>query len=137
MGTSVNAQFDDNSEYVRSVKAMCKIVMERSFHLLQLTDVTFPLTQNYYIQKKALNVLHTHTNNVIRRRREELLSKKKNSAPVNEHIVNGVDDYEITTYKNKKAFLDLLLEATVDGRPLTQEEIREEVDTFMFEVRVY
>ncbi|KAJ3655743.1 hypothetical protein Zmor_014858 [Zophobas morio] len=133
MGTSINAQFDDNSEYVRSVKAMCKIIIERLFNILQLTDITFPLTQNYYIQKKSLNILHTHTNNVITRRREELLNKKKTSAPVNEHVVNGVGDYEISTYKNKKAFLDLLLEATVDGRPLTQEEIREEVDTFMFE----
>ncbi|EFA04665.2 cytochrome P450 CYP4BN1 [Tribolium castaneum] len=130
MGISINAQFDDNSDYVRSVKAMCRITMERLFHLLEMNDVTYPLTKNYYTQKKSLNVLHNQTNSVINRRRKELENKTEAINVTNE---DKADNNDTLFGRNKKAFLDLLLQATVDGRPLTQEEIREEVDTFMFE----
>ncbi|KAJ3632246.1 hypothetical protein MTP99_009263 [Tenebrio molitor] len=122
MGTKINAQENSDSEYVRSVKDMCRIIIERSFSFLQLFDLTYPLTKNYYVEKKALKVLHQHTNSVITKRRGEL----KNPATKK----TQVDDFGP---KIKKAFLDLILDAKVDGRSLTQEEIREEVDTFMFE----
>lgn len=39
--------------------------------------------------------------------------------------------------KNKTAFLDLLLNAVDNGAYISEDAIREEVDTFMFEVGNY
>ncbi|KAJ3655751.1 hypothetical protein Zmor_014866 [Zophobas morio] len=122
MGVTINAQDDDQSEYVQSVKAMTRILVERSLSPLQMYDFLYPLTKNYYSQKKALKILHEKSNTIITQKLEKLQNKETNTVED--------DEFEI---KKRKTFLDILLSAQVDGRPLTQEEIREEVDTFMFE----
>lgn len=74
-------------------------------------------------EKATLKILHAFTDSVIKARRKELLC--------NDNISD--DSFDSTGSKRKKALLDLLLMATVDGAPLTDLDIREEVDTFMFE----
>jgi len=122
MGTSVNAQNEIDSEYVKAVKTMCKVVMDRSVSPVEVIDFFYYFTKNYREEKKALKVLHDYTMSVIKSKREVLA---KNS--------NHFEEEDEFGKKRRVAFLDLLLKSTVDGRPLTDTEIREEVDTFMFE----
>lgn len=90
------------------------------FDPIKQIDFFYQFTDLYKQEQKLLSVLHGFTDGVIQSRREDLLS---------EHPAES----ETMGIKKKKALLDILLQATVDGEPLSNMDIREEVDTFMFE----
>lgn len=70
-----------------------------------------------------MKVIHDFTDVVIANRRRELLQKQGSLSQE-----PSVDEFGV---KKRMALLDVLLQSTVDGQPLTNEEIRDEVDTFM------
>lgn len=72
--------------------------------------------------------MHKFSNEIIAKRREYLLEKQSNES--NESVAK---DDDIGTNK-KEVFLDILLQSTIDGRPLSNAEILEETDTFLFAV---
>lgn len=123
MGVSINAQQHPSSEYVTSVKEMCRIVTERGMSLIKQNDFLYKFTSDYAKECEALKVLHGFSASVIKERKQGIVSKNKSDEDANN--VLGV--------KKRKAFLDLLLEVSQkEEDPLTDEELREEVDTFMF-----
>ncbi|XP_055549740.1 cytochrome P450 4d1-like isoform X1 [Wyeomyia smithii] len=123
MGTKVNAQVNSDSVYVKAVKDMSTIAMQRTYNIWSRYSFTFQFTKYAKMQEEALKVLHGYTDSVIRTRRAELGSVNQRN--------NNEDDIGI---RKKTAFLDMLLQTvTADGQPLSDLEIREEVDTFMFE----
>ncbi|XP_075157442.1 cytochrome P450 4d1-like isoform X2 [Haematobia irritans] len=128
MGVSVNAQTNADSEYVRAVKTIATVLHKRMFDILYRFNLTYRFTKLAREEKKALAVLHGFTEKVIIQRREELLKAQEHKK---ENGKQATDD-DVGT-KRKMAFLDILLQSEIDGKPLSNLDIREEVDTFMFE----
>ena len=101
---------------------MGEVIGSRFFNIFLQVEWIFRLTPNYKKQKKCLKVLHEFTDSVIIARRDELL---KQEAYPKENV-----DTEST--ERRLVLLDVLLQSTIDDKPLSNREIREEVDTFIF-----
>uniref|UniRef100_A0A1I8NQC7 Cytochrome P450 n=1 Tax=Stomoxys calcitrans TaxID=35570 RepID=A0A1I8NQC7_STOCA len=127
MGVSVNAQTNADSEYVRAVKTIAMVLHKRMFDIIYRFNLTYRLTKLAREEKKALAVLHGFTEKVIIQRREELLKAQQQTEDQSTNADADVGS------KRKMAFLDILLQSEIDGKPLSNLDIREEVDTFMFE----
>ncbi|XP_065569758.1 cytochrome P450 4C1-like isoform X2 [Artemia franciscana] len=115
MGVKVNAQEEDDSEYVVAVKKIAEIVVDRGFRPHLYPDFIFNLTSMAREQQKCLKILHKFTQDVIRKRREDILA-------------GDLEDED-----SVKNFLDLLIMAQLKGTAISDAGIQEEVDTFMFE----
>jgi cytochrome P450 family 4 len=90
--------------------SMSNLAMTRSINFLLRNKIIYRLSSLKRREDKLLKILHDFTDGVILKRR----------------IGHGGGGKEM-------AFLDVLLQSTIDGKPLTNMDIREEVDTFMFE----
>uniref|UniRef100_A0A182TV89 Cytochrome P450 n=1 Tax=Anopheles melas TaxID=34690 RepID=A0A182TV89_9DIPT len=120
MGVHINAQKDPNNEYTQGVKKVSEYVFRCIFSVLNQFPSLFVLYSYAREQGRIIKRLHDFTNTVIDTRRKQLAKENK---PVQ------VDDYS----KHRDTFLDQLLKVMVNGQPLSTADIREEVDTFMFE----
>nr|AAT38513.1 ubiquitous cytochrome P450 [Phyllopertha diversa] len=122
MGTSVNAQDDYDSEYVKCVNILLEIAMLRSFSPI-LRSVLYPFTSMCRRENSALKVVHDYTKSVIASRKQQFLSDAD----------RNVESSDSLGRKRRRAFLDVLLEYSKTDPSFTEDHIREEVDTFMFE----
>ncbi|XP_050306331.1 uncharacterized protein LOC126743337 [Anthonomus grandis grandis] len=121
MGVKMDSQQNKNKEYTDAVKDMCEIVAVRILSFWKNSNWLFPLSVEYKRQQKNLKILHGFTNSVIEKRKKELESRK---------YMNNLEEVDSLGRKRKKVFLDLLLESSDNN--LSQDDIRDEVDTFMF-----
>ncbi|KFB45597.1 AGAP008358-PA-like protein [Anopheles sinensis] len=127
MGVQINAQEDPNNEYAQGVKQMSEFIFRRVFSVFRQFPSLFFLYPFAREQGQVIKKLHNFTNSVIEKRRQQLQA---------EQAVGQVEfnaDEEDLYSKRRDTFLDQLLKVKVDGKPLSTADIREEVDTFMFE----
>ncbi|CAH1233437.1 CYP4F2 [Branchiostoma lanceolatum] len=117
-----NCQTDSQSSpYIRAVYDITRLFIERVRFVPYHSDFIYSLSPSGRRFYKACDVIHNFSENVIRERKAQLAEVKKSDFP-----------------RRRKGkcldFLDILLEARdEDGTGLTDAEIRDEVDTFLFE----
>lgn len=126
MGTSVNAQNNSDSEYVKCVNTLAEITIKRTFSPILRNDSLYVFSGTYREEMRALKVVHGYTRSVIATRKKEFFN--------NEELRQETTDS--FGRKKKKAFLDVLLDYSVKDPEFSEEDIRQEVDTFMFEVLI-
>ncbi|XP_039277042.1 cytochrome P450 4c3 [Nilaparvata lugens] len=128
MGYQSNSQNDKDSDYVKAVYEIGSIVQNRQAKIWLQPDFIFKMSSYYTRHQECIKILHGLSNKIIAERKEEVRQEKENG-----HKDNAKDEFSILGSKKRLAFLDLLIEASKEGTVLSDEDIREEVDTFMFE----
>ncbi|XP_022214225.2 cytochrome P450 4d8 [Drosophila obscura] len=127
MGTKIHAQAADSTPYAEAVNECTALLSWRFMSIYLQVELLFTLTHPHlkWRQTQLIRTMHNFTTKVIEERRRTLEEQQRAK------ISQSADDD--VGRKRRMALLDVLLLASVDGRPLTNDEIREEVDTFMFE----
>ncbi|XP_015280112.1 PREDICTED: cytochrome P450 4B1-like [Gekko japonicus] len=114
-----NCQMDRENSYVQAVFDLCFLVNEKMYHILYQNDLIYWFSPQGYQFRKACQVAHHHTDKIINDRKECLRTEEERQ--------------KIQT-KRHLDFLDILLCAKDEnGVGLSDEDLRAEVDTFMFE----
>ncbi|KAL4235446.1 hypothetical protein ACF0H5_007082 [Mactra antiquata] len=101
--------------YVSSIHQLCVLCLQRMSNPILYLDFIYKRTQMGQRFYKLCDYVHEFSEDIIKSRQDELLKN---------------EDF---TEKRHKDFLDIVLMAhDEDGNGLTQDEIRAEVDTFLF-----
>lgn len=85
--------------------------------------------KDYKALNKSIEIMHHFTESIIMERRRTL-TEQTDTGHDFKNEWNTTNEFG---QKQRMALLDVLLQATIDGQPLSNADIREEVDTFMFE----
>ncbi|ENN83111.1 hypothetical protein YQE_00528, partial [Dendroctonus ponderosae] len=155
MGVSKKTQDQSCYDYAMAVMKLCDILHLRHTKIWLRPDILFNLTNAAKYQKKLIKIIHSLTRKVIQKKKadflkgirgstaevpEELKLKCETKLPSNQlfrwKLLLMDDDLDVDDdvgEKKRMAFLDLMIEASQNGVVINDEEIKEQVDTIMFE----
>ncbi|XP_029440797.1 cytochrome P450 4F22 isoform X1 [Rhinatrema bivittatum] len=109
------------SEYISAIYELSALVVKREHFLPHHFDFIYRFSADGRHFQKACTIVHNFTGNVVQQRREALTRQ-------------GADAWLKSKQGKTTDFIDiLLLSKDEDGNGLSDEEMRAEVDTFMFE----
>ncbi|CAL1297495.1 unnamed protein product [Larinioides sclopetarius] len=128
MGVCINAQGDDNDDYVKAVHEIGNAFMYRVLRPWLYPDIIFKCTAFGQRFRTNLQKVQGFTRKVIKDKKAAMIESGKLSP-----IATNAPEGSPMLRKKRKAFLELLLEHHLKDPSFTEEDIREEVDTFMFE----
>ncbi|XP_074520837.1 cytochrome P450 4F3 [Halichoeres trimaculatus] len=107
------------SEYVSAIVELSDLIIDRRWKFLHHWDWIYWRTQQGQRFKKALNIVHSFTREVVQKRRS-LIDQQR-------------DAQTRSPPPKRKDFVDIILMTEdEDGQGLTDEEIQAEANTFMF-----
>lgn len=119
MGTAINAQENVGTVFYESVEALCRLAFERFFSNFKRHDFFYSFTADYQKEKRALKVVQEYAASVLKSRKQALMQ--------------NFEDIDLEERKTK-SFLDILLEYKLKNQVLSDQDILDEVNTFMFGV---
>lgn len=141
MGVNINCQDDEESLYVQSLYEVAEMALTRVSRPWLWSDYVFYRTQSGRRFLKAKEMMHEFSLKVILERKAEwqrMLAGGQSEQENKDRSQMSFDDLmESAFFKsaNKRlAFLDLMLHQHLVENSMSIDDIREEVDTFMFAV---
>ncbi|XP_065831056.1 cytochrome P450 4A10-like [Oscarella lobularis] len=106
----------EKTPYVRAILRVCELVMDRALSVAHQSDLIYAFSRNGREFRLLTKYVHDYAEKIIQTRRKALES--------NGNVVSS-------RYRD---FIDILLEARDEkGMGMSNKEIRNEVDTFLFE----
>lgn len=156
MGSTRTGENKEGFDYAMAVMKMCDILHSRQVKIHLRLDPLFNMTKIKREQERLLGIIHGLTRKVVKQKKaifEKNFAEGKLPSPSLSEIIkddapepavisqgsmlrddlDAIDENDIGE-KRRLAFLDLMIETAKTGAgELSDEEIKEEVDTIMFE----
>nr|AVL92841.1 CYP450 [Locusta migratoria] len=153
MGVKRTSQDGEGYNYAMAVMKMCDIIHQRTYKVWLRLEPIFRFVGMAKEQMQHLNIIHGLSSKVIKRKKEEFIKRKESPVSDNYYITEQEEtdkEAQKGTYfdqsqglkddldddvgeKKRMAFLDLMIESAQNGAVISDAEIKEEVDTIMFE----